>query len=239
MTTPDQVKQNFRVVGEQMNGNALITVLNYDKFKTKTLLPVILQISNSSNQFGIQFFPTGSTVSGNSTRLTYTTLEEPPVNITKAIPYTLPSGSAIKVQVTVDTTNFDTKTDNTQELCEVVFNLVAVTSSFASIPIPQQTLPTWTPSTGTPPGNDGNECDIYLQNCPTGFVCQLVQTGTTSTFANVPILRLKCVSNDTPPPPPPPPQPPDDSVCGCVDGRCSSSCSNNGDYCESDSWCSS
>lgn len=174
MTTPAQVKQNFIVVGEQMNGNALTTVLNYDKFKTKTLLPVILQISNSSNQFAIQFFPTGSTVNGNSTRLTYATLEEPPVNITRTIPYTLSSGSAINVQVTVDTTNFDTKTDNTQEVCEVVFNLVAVTSSFTPIPTTEQTLPTWTPPPptggsgggGGSGGNGGRTEESEFDNSP-------------------------------------------------------------------------
>lgn len=117
---PDEVKNAFIVQGANPN------TLEYVRYATNTLQPVILIVSNSSTAFDIQFFPTGS-----ETGLTFKTMDETIVN--KLSPITLQriSGSnvnGIKLSVTIDTFGFDT-TPLTSRVYDVSFNLVAVTSS--------------------------------------------------------------------------------------------------------------
>lgn len=182
MTTPAQVKANFII-----SGSPVSNILVYDKYKTKVLSPVVLQISNSSQQFAIQFYPTGSS------RLTYMTFDEPPVIITKQLPYVLPSSSAtyqsaVQLKVSVDSTGFDSMFDNSQEICSVKFNLVAVTSSFAEVTIPTtnnpQRLPSWTPPTTTNTGgtNTGGTNTGGNNSGTTSDTCVCLDTGVCGEF---------------------------------------------------------
>jgi hypothetical protein len=70
-------------------------------------------------------------------------------------------------------------------------------------PTPSPIAPTPPPITITPaPISNNDECDIFLQNCPSGFTCQIVNVGYT-TFG-FPIPASRCVAA---PPPAPAPTP--------------------------------
>lgn len=119
MISPAEVIQNFLVSGSGV-------VLNYTKFSTTTLDPVTITVSNTSPRFAIVFFPTGSSA------LSYTTKDFTVVNKTYPLTLSPTTGSQIStidLLVSVDTTGFNAKYDNTQMIYPVSFELVALTSS--------------------------------------------------------------------------------------------------------------
>lgn len=131
--TPDDVKNAFVVQGANPD------TLEYVRYATNTLQPIILIVSNSSTVFDIQFFPTSSEAG-----LVFRT--EAGVTVDSLSPVTLRriSGSnvnGIQLSVMVDTFGFDT-TPLTSKAYDVSFNLVALTSSVQTSNSPGGNPPT-------------------------------------------------------------------------------------------------
>ncbi len=79
------------------------------------------------------------------------------------------------------------------------------------------------PSPTPSPAAASGECDIIAQNCPIGFTCQIVQTGTTG--FGLPIISSRCVAIEGPPSPTPSPSK-SNGLC-TTDRQCAS-----GFYCD-------
>ena len=149
MITLQELINNFKVSGSYIT-------LDYEKFKTKKLPQVKLFISNSSDTFGIQFYPTGST------KLLFKKSDG--VEVNKNYPVTLlaKTGSNInfvELLVDVDTTGFNNLDTDTSLQLDIKFNTVAVVSSSFTIEEESQFRPLLgTTSTGgaTPTGGQGS-----------------------------------------------------------------------------------
>lgn len=117
------VQNNFKVSGSY-------EPLTYQKYVNTSLPPVKLFISNSSNTFGIRFFPTGSALYPN-TQLTLRKADGTPIN--KNYPVTLPPNTGsnvnfIELFVNLNTSEFDNLSQGPLTF-PLTFNIVAITSS--------------------------------------------------------------------------------------------------------------
>ncbi len=139
MITQQQLTSNFKVSGSYVT-------LKYEKFKTTELPEVKLFISNSSDTFGIQFYPTSSA------RLLFTKTDGSEVNQTYPIilpPNTGSNVNFVELTVNVNTSGFDELSNNTTQQFDIRFNAVAVTSSLITLEQASQFRPTTTGQTNT------------------------------------------------------------------------------------------
>lgn len=128
--TPGEVREAFTVKIDTVN-------VTYTKYITNTLPRLPLIISNSSDKFGIQFYPTSS--------VGIRFITENNIFIGKNSPVTLSPNtgsnvsSSIKLFAVIDTSGFNTSSVSSSTY-PINFDLVAVTSSIFSN-IPQTTSP--------------------------------------------------------------------------------------------------
>lgn len=123
--TPGEVREAFTVQIDTVN-------VTYTKYITNTLPKLPLIISNSSDTFGIQFYPTSS--------VGIRFITENNIFIGKNSPVTLSPNtgsnvsSSIKLFAIIDTSGFNTSSVSSSTY-PINFDLVAVTSSiFSNIP---------------------------------------------------------------------------------------------------------
>jgi hypothetical protein len=143
MITQQELMNNFKVSGSYVT-------LEYEKYKTKTLPAVKLFISNSSDVFGIQFYPTGSN------QLLFTKSDG--VTINQSYPVILAANtgsniSSIELLVNVDSSGFNARDTNTSLQFDIKFNVVAIVSSSSSFTVQQESQ--FRPLIGTSQGGGG------------------------------------------------------------------------------------
>jgi hypothetical protein len=157
MISQTELVNNFKVSGSNIT-------LTYERYNTPQIAPIKLFISNSSDTFAIQFFPTTSLDSP----LSFTTVTGAQIN--KNYPITLAPNTGsninfIELLANIDSTNFDEIPTNTSQELDITFNLVAVTSSLVVTSQPIQ----FGPLTPTQPLGGGGGTRPQDESVPPGF----------------------------------------------------------------------
>lgn len=122
MITREEVLENFKVSG-------LDVELTYEKYKTSTLTPVRLFVTNSSEQFDIQFYPTASSAVSFTTTSSLVINQQSPYFLSRSVSSNL---STAEILVNINTSNYNNLSNNTERSFDIKFNIVGVTESITA-----------------------------------------------------------------------------------------------------------